>query len=66
MQAESDRFLEFLAAVLREPPEGVDPYVLITIRADSVEACCSAGPRWGSTRRVRSIFRRCRRPPIAT
>ncbi len=35
---ESDRFLNVLAALLKAPPEGVDPYVLITIRADSVEA----------------------------
>jgi formylglycine-generating enzyme required for sulfatase activity len=35
---ESERFLQLLAAVLKSPPEGVDPYVLITIRADSVES----------------------------
>jgi formylglycine-generating enzyme required for sulfatase activity len=35
--AESERFLELLAAVFNDLPEDVDPYVLVTIRADSVE-----------------------------
>jgi TPR repeat protein len=35
--AESDRFLALLAAFLKEPPAGIDPYVLLTIRADSVQ-----------------------------
>jgi formylglycine-generating enzyme required for sulfatase activity len=43
-EAESNRFLELLAAVLRAPPPGVDPYVLITIRADSVEALLQRWP----------------------
>src|SRR5262249_44662375 len=36
--AESDRLLGMLAAFLAAPSEGVDPYVLLTIRADSVQA----------------------------
>jgi WD40 repeat protein len=36
--AESRHFLALLASVLKEPPETVDPYVLITIRADSVQS----------------------------
>jgi TPR repeat protein len=35
--AESDRLLALLAAFLRAPPEGIDLYVLLTIRADSVQ-----------------------------
>lgn len=35
---ESRRFLELLANVLNDPPANVDPYVIITIRADSREA----------------------------
>jgi formylglycine-generating enzyme required for sulfatase activity len=35
---ESEKFLQLLAALLKSPPESVDPYVLITIRADSVES----------------------------
>ncbi len=45
--AESERFLNFLAALLREPPEGTDPYALITIRADSVEALLQRWPALG-------------------
>ena len=46
-EVESRRFLEFLAALLREPPEGVDPYALITIRADSVESLLQRWPELG-------------------
>lgn len=36
--AESERLLAMLASLLKSPPTDVDPYVLLTIRADSVEA----------------------------
>ncbi len=45
--AESERFLELLAAVLKEPPAETDPYVLVTIRADSVEALLQRWPALG-------------------
>ena len=45
--AESERFLDFLAAVLKEPPPDVDPYVLVTIRADSVETLLQRWPALG-------------------
>jgi formylglycine-generating enzyme required for sulfatase activity len=45
--AESDRFLELLAAVLKQPPPEVDPYILVTIRADSVEALLKRWPALG-------------------
>lgn len=35
---ESRRFLRLLANLLNDPPETVDPYVIVTIRADSKEA----------------------------
>lgn len=38
---ESRRFLSLLRPLLNQPPEGVDLYVLITIRADSVECLLS-------------------------
>ena len=43
-EAESQRFLSLLALVLRDPPVGVDPYALITIRADSVESLLQQWP----------------------
>ena len=46
-EAESERFLERLAIVLKDPPQDVDPYVLITIRADSVEALLQRWPKLG-------------------
>jgi formylglycine-generating enzyme required for sulfatase activity len=46
-EAESQRFLAILADVLREPPAGVDPYVIVTIRADSVEALLQRWPALG-------------------
>jgi formylglycine-generating enzyme required for sulfatase activity len=46
-ETESRRFLDHLAVLLREPPEGVDPYALITIRADSVEALLQRWPELG-------------------
>jgi hypothetical protein len=33
-RAESERFLFLLASVMREPPAGVEPFCLFTIRAD--------------------------------
>ncbi len=33
--AESERFLFLLASILREPPPGVEPFAVVTIRADS-------------------------------
>jgi formylglycine-generating enzyme required for sulfatase activity len=45
--AESGRFLELLAAVLKLPPVDVDPYVLVTIRADSVEMLLQRWPALG-------------------
>jgi hypothetical protein len=45
--AESGRFLELLAAVLKEPPPEADPYVLVTIRAGSVEALLQRWPALG-------------------
>ena len=44
---ESQWFLEMLAEFLREPPPDVDPYVLITIRADSVETLLQRWPALG-------------------
>ena len=35
---EAEQFLRWMAALLKEPPPDVDPYVLVTVRADSVEA----------------------------
>jgi formylglycine-generating enzyme required for sulfatase activity len=34
---ESRQFLALLAAVLKNPPDGLDPYLLVTIRADSAQ-----------------------------
>lgn len=45
--AESDHFLALLAGLLTEPPTDIDPYVLITIRADSVEALLQRWPELG-------------------
>jgi hypothetical protein len=45
--AESERFLELLAAVFNDLPEDVDPYVLVTIRADSVERLLQRWPTLG-------------------
>ncbi len=46
-ETESMRFLRLLASLLNEPPEGVDPYVLLTIRADSVESLLQRWPLLG-------------------
>jgi formylglycine-generating enzyme required for sulfatase activity len=44
---ESDRFLAMLGQILGSPPNGVDPYVLVTIRADSVDALLHRIPALG-------------------
>jgi formylglycine-generating enzyme required for sulfatase activity len=41
---ESKRFLGLLGRVLSSPPEGLDPYALVTIRADSVLALLNIVP----------------------
>lgn len=45
--AESQRFLDLLAAVVKEPASQADPYLLVTIRADSVEALLQRWPALG-------------------
>jgi hypothetical protein len=45
--AESDRFLTMLVPLIKAPPADVDPYVLLTIRADSVEALWQRLPALG-------------------
>jgi formylglycine-generating enzyme required for sulfatase activity len=45
--AESDRFLAMLVPLLKAPPADVEPYVLLTIRADSVEALWQRLPALG-------------------
>ena len=45
--AESERFLELLAFVFNDLPEDVDPYVLVTIRADNVELLLQRWPALG-------------------
>ena len=45
--AESERLLAMLASLLKAPPADVDPYVLLTIRADSVEALWQRLPALG-------------------
>ena len=45
--SESTRFLDLLAPLLRAPSRDVDPYVLLTIRADSVEALLQRWPALG-------------------
>ena len=44
---ESDRFLAMLGLLLAAPPAGLDPYVLITIRADSIDALLRRVPELG-------------------
>ena len=42
--SESRRFLSIIASLLNAPPQGLDPYLLLTIRSDSVQSLltCSA------------------------
>jgi formylglycine-generating enzyme required for sulfatase activity len=44
---ESERFLDMLGRLLESPPDGLDPYVLVTIRADSVDALLQKVPALG-------------------
>jgi conflict system STAND superfamily ATPase/TIR domain-containing protein len=46
-EIESNRFLAMLGQILASPPNGVDPYVLVTIRADSVDALLQRIPALG-------------------
>ena len=46
-KGESDRFLELFAAVFNDLPEDVDPYLLLTIRADSLEPLLQRWPALG-------------------
>jgi WD40 repeat protein len=39
---ESQRFLALLAGLMREPPPGVEPFALLTVRADSATRVCQA------------------------
>jgi formylglycine-generating enzyme required for sulfatase activity len=45
--AESEHFLKLLASVFNDLPEDVDPYVLVTIRADSMEPLLQGWPALG-------------------
>jgi formylglycine-generating enzyme required for sulfatase activity len=45
--AESERFIAMLGHVLARPPEGLDPFAVITIRADSVEPLLQRVPQLG-------------------
>jgi formylglycine-generating enzyme required for sulfatase activity len=45
--AQSNRFLDMVGHLLGSPPDGLDPYVLVTIRADSVNALLQRVPALG-------------------
>jgi formylglycine-generating enzyme required for sulfatase activity len=45
--AEGERFLELIASALKEPTPDFDPYILLTVRADSVEALLQRWPKLG-------------------
>jgi formylglycine-generating enzyme required for sulfatase activity len=45
--AQSNRFLDMIGHLLGSPPAGLDPYVLVTIRADSVNALLQRVPTLG-------------------
>jgi formylglycine-generating enzyme required for sulfatase activity len=45
--AQSNRFLDMMGHLLGSPPAGLDPYVLVTIRADSVNALLQRVPTLG-------------------
>ena len=45
--AESERFVEMLGHLLAHPPDGLDPFALITIRADSVDPLLQRVPKIG-------------------
>lgn len=44
---ESEHFLKLLAAVLKAPPTGVDPYAIVTIRVDSINQLLQRMPALG-------------------
>jgi formylglycine-generating enzyme required for sulfatase activity len=44
---ESERFLDILGCLVRSPPDGLDPYLVVTIRADSVDALLQRVPDLG-------------------
>ena len=45
--AESERFIAMLGHLLAHPPDGLDPYAVITIRADSVDPLLQRVPKLG-------------------
>lgn len=45
--AESERFIAILGHLLAHPPDGLDPYAVITIRADSVNPLLQRVPKLG-------------------
>jgi formylglycine-generating enzyme required for sulfatase activity len=45
--AESEHFIAMLGHLLAHPPDGLDPYVVITIRADSVDPLLQRVPKLG-------------------
>jgi hypothetical protein len=45
--AQSNRLLDMIGHLLGSPPAGLDPYVLVTIRADSVDALLQRVPTLG-------------------
>jgi formylglycine-generating enzyme required for sulfatase activity len=45
--AESERFVEMLGHLLAHPPDGLDPFAMITIRADSVDPLLQRVPKVG-------------------
>jgi formylglycine-generating enzyme required for sulfatase activity len=45
--AESERFIAMLGHLLAHPPEGLDPFAVITIRADSVDPLLQRVPQLG-------------------
>jgi len=45
--AESERFIAMLGHLLAHPPDGLDPYAVMTIRADSVDPLLQRVPKLG-------------------
>jgi hypothetical protein len=62
--AESERFIAMLGHLLAHPPDGLDPYALITASTASTRFC-SGSLSSASTRRTSVRSRRFRRQPIA-
>jgi hypothetical protein len=46
-RAESERFIAMVGHLLAHPPEGLDPFAVITIRADSVDPLLQRVPQLG-------------------